>query len=420
MAVADSAAPPDTIVRRVIRLVRTATMLQRVTPLVHPTRAGLELSEALVVRVLDQRGLELSGVPVRWTLAGAGDGATLRVINGTTDTLGLSRAAFVAGASADTQTVAAEVDSVGRIDFKLQLPIGALRIETPRATLRVGDSSDARAVLTDLAGAPLAGGRPYWGSTDTMRLVVRESAPGRAVVRARGVGRVEIAAWIAGGKVQDRAAVTIGYRGDVIAIPASWHIDSGAYAGADVPIDARSAMGYWRRVRVADRGETILGWKPDAFPLRIAFDRKRSSERVSAEDSTAFWNAADQLERDVGMDLFAPATFESSRPEGTVSVEIGSQYAEGHTFIVWDQRGDAYDGVVTLRHASTTRNASVVTHELLHLLGFGHTTAWRTAMHPVSGTAVRATPGDVAHAQLALWLRRRQAREDALPAIPPP
>jgi hypothetical protein len=423
--VVDSAVPTDTIVRRVVMLVRTPTMMQRVTPLVHPVRAGAALDQPLVIRVLDQRGRELEGVPVKWSLIAAGDGATLRVVNAVTDTLGLSRATFIAGASADTQTVAAQVDSVGRIDFQLQVPLGSLRIETSPSTLRVGDSAEARVILRDLAGATLSGGRPHWGSTDTMALLVREKSPGVATVRARRVGRVDVAAWMSGGKVQDRATVVVRYRGEVIAIPASWRIDAGSYTGTVVAINARDAVGsgnergFWRRAPVTGRGETILGWPPAAFPLRIAFDRQRSSERIAPQDSAAFWAAADQLEQDIGADLFTPATFESSRPDGTISVEIGSQYAEGHTFLVWNMQGDAYDGVVTLRHASTTQNAAVVTHELLHLIGFGHTGAWRTTMHPVTAGIARATPHDVAYAQLALHLRKRQVQDDALPALPP-
>ena len=401
-------------------------MMQRVTPLIHPTRAGAALAEPLVIRVLDQRGLELGGVPVQWRLAGAGDGATLTVVNAVTDTLGLSRATFVAGNSADTQVVAASVDRVGQIDFKLQLPHGTMRLDASRGSLTVGDSAEVRATLHDLAGAPLTGGKPEWGSTDTLILSVREVAPGHAIARARAVGRAEVAAWTAGGKVQDRAPIAVRYRTERVAIPATWRIDSGTYAGAEIPIDAPAALGreahepaFWRRVRVGSRGETILGWKPDAYPLRIAFDRQRSNERVTPQDSAAFWAVADQLERDMGADLFTPATFERSRPEGTVSIEIGSQYAEGHTFVVWSQQGDAYDGVVTLRHASTTLSSSVVTHELVHLLGFGHTSRWPTIMHPVAGPATRATPQDVAYTQLALWLRRRQVESDALPALPP-
>ena len=423
---ADSAVPTDTVVRRVIRVVRTATMMQRVTPLVHPTRAGAALAEPLVIRVLDQRGLELGGVAVKWTLADSSHGAALRVVNAVTDSLGLSRAAFVAGATADTQIVAAEVPNVGRIDFALAVPIGYVRLETTRASLQVGDSAELRAVMLDLAGAPLAGGRAEWGSTDTMVLAVRPVAAGRALARARRVGRADVAAWIAGGKVQDRATHVVRYPDDVIAIPARWRIDAGTHQGIELPIDAAAAIGrsresaFWRRVPVGGRGATILGWRPDAFPLRIAFDRGRSSERVTASDSAAFWVAAEQLEQDLGADLFVPATFERTRPEGTISIEIGSQYAEGHTFIVWNQQGDAYDGVVTLRHASTTQNGAVVTHELLHLLGFGHTSAWQTVMHPITGSAQRATPQDVAYAQVALWLRQRQVQADALPALPPP
>lgn len=421
----DSTVPTDTIVRRVVLLVRTPTMMQRVTPLVHPVKAGAPLDQPLVVRVLDQRGAELAGVPVRWTQVIVGAGARLSVLNAITDSLGESRATFIAGASADTQVVAAQVDSVGRIDFELQVPLGSVRIETSASFLRIGDSTEARAVLTDLAGARLSGGRPHWGSTDTMTLLVQEKSAGIATLRARRAGRAAVAAWTAGGKLQDRASVVVRHRGEVIAIPRVWRIDGGSYAGMEVSIDARAALGgggasgFWKRVPVTGRGETILAWRPTAYPLRIAFDRQRSIERLTAQDSIAFWSAADQLERDMGADLFAPATFEQARPDGTISVEIGSQYAEGHAFLVWDMQGDAYDGVVTLRRASTTHNAAVITHELLHLLGFGHTSAWRTNMHPVTASVARATPEDVAYAQLALHLRRRQAQDDALPALPP-
>src|SRR4051812_5392559 len=112
VAAAPSAA--DTIVRRVVRRVRRQSAIQRVTQGIRASRALDALDSALVVRVYDQRGSELSDVPVAWTLANGGEGAVLRVVSTRTDSMGLSRALFTPGTSADTQHVFATVDSVGR------------------------------------------------------------------------------------------------------------------------------------------------------------------------------------------------------------------------------------------------------------------------------------------------------------------
>ena len=101
-----------------------------------------------------------------------------------------------------------------------------------------------------------------------------------------------------------------------------------------------------------------------------------------------------------------------------VPIEIGVQGAEGHTFLASAAEGNANDGVVLFRHSSTLHDAHVVTHELLHLIGFGHTSAWETVSIPSGGSEPRLTPQDVAYVQLAYRLRRIQRETGARPGLP--
>ena len=153
----------------------------------------------------------------------------------------------------------------------------------------------------------------------------------------------------------------------------------------------------------------LLGWAESQLPLRLAFDRRRSSDAITAADSVAFWSVAERMERDLGMRLFMPAEVGvDTSGAGLVSVEIGAQPgSDGHTFVSWTAPGDANDGVVLFRRASTLRDSHVVTHELLHLIGFGHATGWPTVSLAsgleISGTSsVDQNPGDERAA--CLWV----------------
>jgi hypothetical protein len=210
-------------------------------------------------------------------------------------------------------------------------------------------------------------------------------------------------------------------------VPTSWRVDAGTYEGRSVAIDAARAMRrtasgapFWRLAPVSGRGpRKILGWRERDLPLRIAFDRRRSGERIASDDSISFWSIAAQMERDLGATLFVPGDMrgDTSRAD-FVRIEITSQLADGHTFVSWDQSGDINAGVVQFRHAATLRDPHVVTHELLHLLGFGHSTSWTTVSRPIGGREQRLTPEDVAYVQLAMRLRRLQQETGARPGLP--
>jgi hypothetical protein len=493
-------AMPDTVVRRVIRVLRQPSAIHRVTGVLEARRALEPLDSVLALRVYDQRGVEMSGVPVRWTLVNAGDGATVRMINSVTDSLGLSRVAFTPGRSASAQGVAAVVEKVGRIEFLVEVPVKAIRVLADSGELWAGEARTFTTELRDENGEVLSGGSVSWGTTDTSVMRVDQSDSLHAVVRGKLAGSADLVAWIGklrgqsrltvrpttsgrfitidGGPVPElRVAVTAGDVRETIdvsggrfdarvslprdadvllhaipedtgryhpvhvrvmsarelqsltiaLIPARWRIDAGTYSGQEIAIDAARALrrsggsaGFWRVAPVSGRApRRILGWPESAFPLRIAFNRGRASDRIVADDSVAFWAIAEQMQRDLGARVFAPAEMPpDGRPTDLVPVEIASASSEGHTFVSWSEAGNAYDGVLTFRQAATLRNPHVVTHELLHLLGFGHTSAWPTVAGPTAGPVSRLTPQDVAHAQVAMRLLRLQAQTGARPGLP--
>lgn len=494
---------PDTIVRRVYVVVRRASAMQRPTGVLRAFRALEPLDSVLVIRVFDQRGVEMSGVPVQWTVGYAGEGAALRVINARTDTLGLSRARFTPGRTADEQSAVATVADVGRIDFRVSIPVASIRVLPGRPALWSGDDEIVGAALEDEAGHDLSGGALSWATTDTTVLRIRAEDPMHARVTGLLAGGATLVAWVGNGTVRGTARLVVKptiagqfvtidgspaprvrmevragevrdsipvengqfYRRvelpfetdvDVRAavqedasryhtvhlrvaaqrelqdlrialVPTSWRIDAGTYAGREMPIDAAGAMRrtsrgapFWRLAPISGRGpRKILGWRESDLPLHIAFNRTRSSEPITADDSVQFWAIATHFERDLGASVFVPADMhgDTTRPN-LVTVEIGAQGAEGHTFVSWGQPGDARDGVLLFHQAATLRNAHVVTHELVHLLGFGHSSWWATVSEPVGGREPRVTPEDVAYIQLAMKLRRLQQESGARPGLP--
>ena len=495
------AAPSDTVVRRVLRRTRHASAIQRVTQALQATRALTPLDSVLVVRVYDQRGVELANVPVAWMLTAGGEGAMLRVIDARTDSLGLARATFTPGATADSQHVMATVDSVGRIDFGVLVQAATLNVRLSPDQIWSGDESAAAAELRDAAGRELTGGYVSWGSKDSTIVQVRGTPSGRATITGVAAGETAIVGWLAAGKPQGSARVSVRpvINGRVVTIdgrapppmrlevragrvreplalvagaftariplddeapvefigtpvdstpyhafdvrvhdqrdvehlrialvPTSWRIEGGTYAGREVPIDANRAMqrtgrgaAFWRLVPLSGKApRRLMGWSDADLPLHVAFNRSRSSEPVTAADSGAFWDAARQMERDLGMRMWEPAGMSDSSRLAIVPIEIGVQGAEGHTFLASAAEGNANDGVVLFRHSSTLHDAHVVTHELLHLIGFGHTSAWETVSIPSGGSEPRLTPQDVAYVQLAYRLRRIQRETGARPGLP--
>jgi hypothetical protein len=166
---------------------------------------------------------------------------------------------------------------------------------------------------------------------------------------------------------------------------------------------------------------TVPALWPDAeLPIPLAFNHSASTARISAADSIVFWNVVRQLEADLGTSLFKPA-MASSLPlpsangfaRGGVLVHVDStliaQGFGGWANFVWD--GSASQNLIAgkLRLSTLSRfgNRSLVSHELLHTLGFEHTCAWSTVMGGYGCTsAAGPTRADVAAFNLSYQVRR--------------
>ena len=193
-----------------------------------------------------------------------------------------------------------------------------------------------------------------------------------------------------------------------------WTIAAGEYKGRTVRIDpelaARRGSSFLRVSRL--KGEQrYVGWNPSRLPARVAF---RPGRGVSAEDSAAFWSILNRMELDVGMRLFEPATIEpGSDPDDVIIVETRHMPGDdGRTYLSWSTNGGVYDARVYLRSTATFHSSRVVAHEMMHTLGFGHTTAWSSIMSPSPMAPTALTAEDVAYTQFALTQRAANERED--------
>lgn len=197
-------------------------------------------------------------------------------------------------------------------------------------------------------------------------------------------------------------------------VDSAWTIRSGTFAGQTVAIDkngaGRRSAGFWRISNTGGQ-KRIVGWNPSRLPARVAF---RHGRGISSTDSTAFWEILQQMQSDMGMRLFEPASLApDSDPDDLIVVDTKPMTgSEGLTLVTWATGGSLYDARVYLRSAETLRNARVVTHEMMHALGFGHTSAWTSVMNGYGGGVRGLTREDVAYAQVALGSRVTSERED--------
>jgi hypothetical protein len=193
-----------------------------------------------------------------------------------------------------------------------------------------------------------------------------------------------------------------------------WTIRGGAYDGRIIRIDSdlatRKGSAFLRLSRLkGDR--RFVGWNPSGLPARVAFRADRS---VSADDSVAFWSILNRMELDIGMRLFEPATLAvESDPDDIIVVDTKLMSVDdGRTYLTWSNNAGVYDARVYFRSKSLLHNTRIVTHEMMHALGFGHTSAWNSIMSPESWGAASLTPEDVAYAQFAFASRASSERED--------
>lgn len=193
-----------------------------------------------------------------------------------------------------------------------------------------------------------------------------------------------------------------------------WAIGAGVYRFRTVRIDPEMAArkgSSFLRVSTLKGDRRYVGWNPSRLPARVAF---RHGRGITAVDSAAFWSILNRMELDVGMRLFEPATIaDGSDPGDVIVVDTQSMPADdGRTYLSWSTNGGVYDARVYLRSTATLHSSRVVTHEMMHTLGFGHTTAWKSIMSPGPMAPAALTPEDVAYTQFALSERAMNERED--------
>ena len=186
------------------------------------------------------------------------------------------------------------------------------------------------------------------------------------------------------------------------------------FDGRIVPIDVGLATrkgSAFLRVSRLKGDKRFVGWSPSRLPARVAF---RSRTSITPEDSAAFWSILNQMETEIGMHLFEPASLvPGADPEDVIVVDTQlMSFDDGRTYLTWSSSGGIYDARVYFSSPATLHSPHVVTHEMMHALGFGHTTAWSSVMNPRSGSAPGLTLQDVAYAQFAFESRAATDRSD--------
>ncbi|HEY6829184.1 MAG TPA: hypothetical protein VI259_20125 [Gemmatimonadaceae bacterium] len=191
----------------------------------------------------------------------------------------------------------------------------------------------------------------------------------------------------------------------VLVLPREWTIRRGRFAGSTVRIIPGDALrrtpdfGSFGRVT----NQHVVGWDASSFPLRVVL-RHDMAPNISARDSIAFWEAAHEVEESIGLPLFAP-TSDTIGDNRVFPIDVRLDPGispSGLTFVSWDRTGRLFEGSVRFRTSREIERPSVVAHELLHALGFGHTTAWPSAMQARGIGLPAITAEDAAFAQLLM------------------
>ena len=245
--------------------------------------------------------------------------------------------------------------------------------------------------------------------------------------------------------------------GTVVLAPKTWTIDSGDYAGVEVPIDPQLAAdgsvmpSFWGFYfpfsqdgflqTVTDNAEwaaEFRGWPPDAFPIPVALDRLGSDQDITAADSVAFWGHVDVMEAALGWDAFAPAPLDdvlilggTRRPVDAIIVQLDTSVAIRGVGVInradvqtYGLREDATTwsgtsvrnvsvvsadityGIVRLENNELFADRQLVIHELMHVLGAGHGCSWASVQtYCASLQSDVPTPPDVAHLAVMMDMR---------------
>ena len=157
-------------------------------------------------------------------------------------------------------------------------------------------------------------------------------------------------------------------------------------------------------------------WSEAELPVPLAFNRIATTSPIGAADSTALWNVIKQMEADFGRPLFKPVNLaDLPAPDANgysskavlVSVDATLTGFAGYTNWFWDGSLNMTSAKTRVTQVSLLGNRSLMSHELLHALGFHHTCAWPTVMGGYGcSSAAGPTKADVAAFHLGYAVRR--------------
>lgn len=157
-------------------------------------------------------------------------------------------------------------------------------------------------------------------------------------------------------------------------------------------------------------------WPETALPIPVAFNRAASSADITASDSVTLWANIAQMQDALGRQLFQPATLSAlGTPDdagflsGAVLISIDNTLSPnaGYTNWNWDAGGTVFESRTRVGSAAALASRGLITHELLHALGFHHTCAWPTVMGGYGCPLLNgATIQDAAAFNLAFTLRQ--------------
>jgi hypothetical protein len=161
---------------------------------------------------------------------------------------------------------------------------------------------------------------------------------------------------------------------------------------------------------------SVALWSDADLPIPLAFYTGASTSPITASDSVALWGVIAQMQNELGRTLFVPAALSSltppdangySRKAALVWVDSTLSGFSGYTNWIWDGNFNMLATKTRVTRNSALASRSLMTHELLHALGFHHTCAWTTVMGGYGcSSAAGATKADAAGFALAYQTRR--------------
>jgi len=218
---------------------------------------------------------------------------------------------------------------------------------------------------------------------------------------------------------------------NLVAVPMVWTIPSGSHAGERVSLDLDNTLGtnppFYRYTGRQTLGQLwefqVQSVTLDQLPLTLGFNYGLSTETILDIDVERYWRRIDELEAAVGLDLFRrPEDLEDAQ----VQIILKTGFCGGATACTGQGSGDPYlPGRAQVFHTTAEQfrdGRRIVAHELIHVLGMGHTCSWVSLMSLSDGecgkpvSADEPTPGDLAYLLMALHVNTLQERHD-MPAF---